>query len=315
MSCAKTEIWLLQSESLRADACPDPSVLRHLNRCRACQRLASLLGKLEKRWREVPLPADVDDARQRFLARLAREKAPAMPAATAPAAPRWKLAFPARPRLAVAASLFLALGLGIWLLVAPNRSAASENVVDRLLEWNLALSREPSAEKRRQMYETQVPILKHALEVASLSPDDRALATNLMDNGHWLATADDDPLEEANRFSTIADHLVERMQQATNQGNHPETDQLAQRYSVLTQRGINANLDDVVEAPVLTSKQQEKLERSVAQSEQRLQTLQAILPHVSPKAATQIKKAVEVTSKHPKPAPNHKPKPKSGPNK
>src|SRR5262249_39682937 len=148
---------------------------------------------------------------------------------------------------AVAASLFLAIGLGIWLLLAPGRSAASENVVDRLLEWNLALSREPSAEGRRRLYESQAPILKHAPEAASLSPDDRALATNLMENGHWLAHADDDPLEEAERFSGIADRLVERMQHAAEQGNHPETDQLAQRYSLLTQRGINANLSEVVE--------------------------------------------------------------------
>jgi hypothetical protein len=294
MSCGRTEIWLMQSESPRADACPDPVVASHLRRCPACQRLAKQLSKLERRWREAPAPTGCDEARLRFLAGLQRPAAmpPPLPA---PLPQRgWRIPFPARPRLAVAASLFLALGLGIWMMLMPGRTSAGEEVVERLLEWNLALSRESSPEQRRRLYEEQLPILKHELARARLSPADREFATQLLENGSWLASSGDDPAEEAERFGNLADHLMNRLQKAAAD-HQPDADRLARHYATLAQQGVGANVEVAVATPVLTPRQKEKLEHTLARNDQHRERLEAMLPHADKRMARDIKKAVEAT--------------------
>src|SRR6266700_1082465 len=108
MNCQETQDWLLHAERPGQPEGGPPEASEHLRACPACQRLVLRLQRLEEVHRGAPLPASADHARVAFLSRLAF-----------PRRSSWRRV----ARLAAAALVLLALGLGTWALLTPQRPA------------------------------------------------------------------------------------------------------------------------------------------------------------------------------------------------
>src|SRR5262249_15308552 len=132
MNCQSLRNWLLQVDSLQPKDWP-AEVANHLKSCARCVKYVNALSKLEKSWREQPLPADCARAKAAFLnvvTTLARKAEPR------PVVRRWH---PARWG-AAAAMVLVVLGILAWLALSPSEIRASE-VVDQLVDWNTDLAR------------------------------------------------------------------------------------------------------------------------------------------------------------------------------
>jgi hypothetical protein len=68
MKCEAAQDWLLQCESLQPTSW-SREVVRHLRACVSCYQFANGVKRLEKAWRNLPVPAECETARQEFLAR------------------------------------------------------------------------------------------------------------------------------------------------------------------------------------------------------------------------------------------------------
>src|SRR5260221_2590803 len=73
MNCSNTTNWLLQAELPGELAQAPAEVAEHLRQCDACQRLVQQIGRLEREYKEQPLPARSQVAREEFLRRQAAE--------------------------------------------------------------------------------------------------------------------------------------------------------------------------------------------------------------------------------------------------
>jgi hypothetical protein len=251
MNCQRAQDWLLQADRPgRLEEAP-AEVGTHVRTCADCRRLVGKLERLEQHWREEPLPAEAEKARDAFLQRL-----PA--AATAPSVThpprRWSL-----PRWLVAAGVFLAVGLGTWLLFPAQKAQAEDDVVERLLDWNLDLSGTPSQAKRSRLYAERAPALQADLHKPDLPHGDRDMAEKLIETAGWLAQHND-PVEEAERFNAIADQLLERLHAAAPHGDERLLARLARRYQRLAEQGIDRNLERAAAAPADPERNQ-RLER------------------------------------------------------
>ena len=113
-------------------------------------------------------------------------------------------------------------------------------------------------------------------EITTASPSDRALAGLLLDNGAWLAK-NDDPVATAERFSAVADQLVEHMQSATELRDI----RLANRYdrlqALVARRGIADNLKKAVDSGTLDFDNHRRLERVVLRDQDRMKKLVDLL--------------------------------------
>src|ERR1035438_10016599 len=78
MKCEAAQDWLLQCESLQPKSWPR-GVVKHLRVCTACYQFAKGVKRLEKAWRNLPIPEGCDDAKANFLARLSSADHPALP--------------------------------------------------------------------------------------------------------------------------------------------------------------------------------------------------------------------------------------------
>jgi hypothetical protein len=190
-----------------------------------------------------------------------------------------------RARL-VAAAVFLMASLGVLLLFRSPEARAAPDVVERLIDWNLDLSRTRSRDERSRLYSGQVADLKATLAKAELPPEDRALAQTLLENSSWLAEHDD-PVAEADRFNDIADQLVTRMDAATAANDEGRVVKLADSYRRLTEQGVDANLERALASGALSGERKQKLERAQRRGAHRAQRVAEILernPEASRKA-------------------------------
>ncbi len=289
MDCHEAQEWLLQSEDPRPERCGSPQLADHLQTCHACSALTRELLQLEQGWREIPLPAAVEPARLAFLDQLAHTQ-------TAPSVRR-----PARParawtrRWALAASLLVAAGLGIWLLLSTPRASASSEVVDSLIEWNLDLA-QASATERERIYANQAPALRRQVQKTALPREERELAEKLLENGSWLAE-NDDPMGEADRFNDVADQLLERMNKATLKGNSRELRRLARRYQRVAEVGLDATLEKAQASGALDFERKRKLERVILRDTRRKQALEALLERTPEASRKEIKKELKLNRK------------------
>ena len=135
----------------------------------------------------------------------------------------------------------LAVGVGVGLLM-PLRKAASADVIERLVDWNLNMACTPSAADRDRLYADQAADLKAEVLKARLPSGDRGFAESLLETAPWLAR-NQDPLAEADRFNDVADQLVTRMNLATRGGDHDRVERYARLYRRVRELGIESKLD------------------------------------------------------------------------
>ena len=135
--------------------------------------------------------------------------------------------------------------LGAWLFrplpnldVQPEPATAS--LVERLVEWNVAMASAP--EEQRARLAGEEANLKSLVDQAPLSQEERKLAFTLLANGAELAQTED-PLKAANLFDQVAEQLQQHMDTAINQGNANDAEKLAKSFDTVSDQGVKANLD------------------------------------------------------------------------
>src|SRR5262249_21631097 len=177
---------------------------------------------------------------------------------------------------------------------------ASPDLVGQLIEWNLDLSQAESADERSQIFADQAAKLKAALQKTNLPPEDRELAETLWENGAWLAE-NEDPLAEADRFTAVADRLVEMMHTANKKGNNRALKRFAPHYGQVAENGIDANLEKIRASGVLDGERNRNLERIVRRNEKRRQALAELLERTPDASRKEIDQALGLGPKQKNP--------------
>ena len=192
----------------------------------------------------------------------------------------------------------LAVGVGVGLLM-PLRKAASADVIERLVDWNLNMACTPSAADRDRLYADQAADLKAEVLKARLPSGDRGFAESLLETAPWLAR-NQDPLAEADRFNDVADQLVTRMNLATRGGDHDRVERYARLYRRVRELGIESKLDLLEATGALNFDGQRRLERLILRDAKRMHALVALLERTPDSSRREIKLAVKAVRPHPK---------------
>jgi hypothetical protein len=173
-------------------------------------------------------------------------------------------------------------------------------VIDRLIDWNLDLA-DAGPTDRARLGERAA-----AFNLDPVPAADRDLAESLLQNGAWLA-ANDDPLAVAERFDSVADQLLTRIQEASAAGERKRSDRLSRQYRRVLERGIDPNVRRVLSSPALNFEHQGRVERVLLSDQRRLDRLAALLEQVPDASRREIRKALELSKKQPKPAKRDRP--------
>jgi hypothetical protein len=289
MICAQAKDWLLQAALPEELASAPPEVAEHLRQCGACQRLIQQLHRIERAWDEQPMPSSARLVREQFLARQAAEPARAAARSRGLVVARW----------AVVASVFLCVGLTVFMMSTPRRVHAESDVVEQLIDWNLQLSELPTPAEREKLYTERVAALKVDLAKSRISDEDRQFAETLLSNGQWL-TSSTEPLEEADRFNQLADQIVDRVEVAAARSDTAAARKNARQYSLITAKGINAKLERAEAAKAARAAKadaafQRKMERLMAREENRLKKLEVMHKKAPDPARKEIRKMLDQT--------------------
>jgi hypothetical protein len=288
MNCSQAKELLYRADDPRPESCGSAELAEHLAGCGACMSVAAEIAQLEDAWRAQPLPAEADRARVAFLARL--------PCVARPAAPmprRWNV-----PRWVAAAVFLLGVGVAGWFLFSASEVQAAPALIERLVDWNVELLEAAPADRQR-LYDAQHPALIDAVRKASLAEGDRDLAGMLLDNGTWLAQ-NDDPVAAAERFSAVADKLVDHIQTASDGKDVKLASRYAKLQAQVLQRGISDNLKKAEESGTLNFDNKKRLEKLVLRKEDRRTKLLDLLEKNPDISRKELRKALDIPPKHPK---------------
>lgn len=275
MNCNTAQALILNADHPATLPDDNADLRAHLDQCPPCRQLLDRVIRIENTAAALTIPP-AQDAREQTRARL-RETT-------------------LRPRFlrpawigAVAALLVVGIGLGAYFAFAPS----APTLVDQLIDLDLELAAAQHPQERQQLYNQRAPRLESAVKNSRLSEEDRQLATALLRNGKWL-TANADPLEQAERFSDIADVLVDRMDRAARARDARALQKLGRHYGQVMQVGIGPSLD---KATAYIAPPQARLERLATRNAGHQKKLQAVLD-VSPRASQKdIHKALEASKK------------------
>jgi len=291
MECRQVQDWLLDAEDPRPEACGCAPVAGHLQSCEACRALAGRLAALERLWRSLPAPPEAERTKAVFLERL---REPVVARARPPRSV-------SRRRLlqwcAASAAGLLAVGGGGWLLLMQREAQAADDLVDRLVDWNLRLTCAESEDERSRIYAEQAEQLRLALDQARLSPDQAEIAEELLRNGAWLVVTHD-PVVEADRFDTLADRLLQLARAAESAGNHKRMNRLIRQYSRLLESGIDLNVERAETQKTLDFDHQRKLERLALSDADHMRQLASLLETTPDASRKEIQRALGIHGKH-----------------
>ena len=270
MTCDEVRPILLAADSAHP-ANQSAEVRAHLDVCRECCKFTERLFRLERDWKNLPMPAGADAAKQAFLRRLAGDVArPAKPS-------RWPwLPRLSRPAIAgiVAASLLLTVSLAAWRLSPGVREASRETakakLLDDIVDWNLSLAEANETERAKLLKEA--PKFQAKLQLMSFNPDDRQFAETLLDKAAVLAQ-NSDPLVAAEHFDAVADQVQQRLEKAAKSDKVGEADQWAARLGNIDERGVEGQLDQVEKEHKKGSKSWERITNHNAHRKQALQKM------------------------------------------
>jgi hypothetical protein len=274
-----------------------PAEIRaHVGQCQACRAFLGRLARLEQSWRDLPLPNSALRGRDEFLARL-EDRTPPQVLLTRPGNcvcpatdhPRPRKNRWSRPRATLATAAVLLLGLGL-LLFRPAESRAADDLLDRLLDENLALAEMHPLQDRTRAYEERIKPLTVRVPSANLGPEDRLLASSLAENAAWLAQHDD-PVEQAERFQVVAGYALTRVRGAAQQKTADAIARAAQRYQRLEEK-VQRSLERARAKP-LTPAKQWKMERISSRDAERIQVLIELVQHAPDPSRKEIRKLLK----------------------
>lgn len=291
MDCRDAQKLLLETSEPHPDRCGSnrsEALAAHLRMCPACQASAAALEHLEENWRQLRLPARADRARIEFLRQhdSAAARLPAQTARRRFLPPRW----------AAAAVVLLAVSLGGWMLLRPDEVQASVDVVDRLVSWNLDLAQADSPEERQRLFADREPILAQEIQREGLPAEELRIAQALLDNGSFLADHLD-PAAEVDRFSLLADKLLEQLTRAKANGNTKAMNRFARHYRRVAEQGIDVKLERLRTVKALDFDRRHKLERIIVRDAARRQALLALLDRAPAPTRKEIRRVLEVGGK------------------
>jgi len=287
MDCPQVQDWLLRTEAVDPERCASPEHAEHLRSCSVCRGLITELAALEQNWRDIPLPASAATAKSAFLSNLASQERRRGRAHT----PSRRVWF----RSAVAASLLLAASIGGLLVLDKSRANAAPSVVEELIDWNLELA-ESSPNRRTTIYGDRVEQLRTELANAELPGEDRAFGEQLLTNASWLSQ-NDDPMSVADRFTAVADSLLDKIDAARSSGNVKELRRLTRLYARVSERGIESKLEIVLASKGLDFEHMRRLEKMILKDDQRRQKLQTLLERSPEASRKEIKRALGLPRK------------------
>lgn len=185
---------------------------------------------------------------------------------------RWRVA-----RAAAILALSFCLGGVLFLALEPRNPEAptsSEEVVDRLVVWDLEIAQAPTPDDRRVIFESRAPSMQGLIIKARLCSEDQELANSLVDTGVWL-TEHDDPMAQAERFGEIADKILARLDSSTEPDDASRATRYADSYYRLTEIGVAANLERAL--AVSDPKHKPKLDHLLASDVHRGKKLEELL--------------------------------------
>jgi hypothetical protein len=314
MRCREVRERLLAIEDPRSIG--PREVVRHLDACPDCRRLAERLAWLEAAWREAPAPESADRAKNAFLARLSEWDVPKewdRPMEPNGLPPPSLRAVGDRPisrrhllaRIAGATAATVATGAGLWTFLAGPRAEASAELVDRLLDWNLLLSRANSPEERGSLYAQQASQLRATFESTRMPDEQATLARTLLDDGDWLS-AHPDPVGAADRFDGMADRLLELARKASEKHNHRQMNRLLEQYGRVIESGVNPSVAQAEALGSLDFEHQKKLERLMLCDAEHVRQLAALLERAPDASRKQIRRVLNLHKNQGKKRPNRK---------
>jgi uncharacterized repeat protein (TIGR01451 family) len=292
MDCPQAREWLLQADDTRPERCASAEVAEHLQNCVACRSFAAELTQLEQDWRNLPLPAAAETARQEFVAGLPQASSTA---GLNPAARQSSRAV----RWAVAALVLIGVGVAVWSLYPTPQAVAAPVLIEKLIDWNLELAQAESAAERERIYARQEATFTKAIRKSNLSKEDRKLAGLLMESGISLAQASD-PMGQAEVLSEVDDQLVERLQTAAQGRNQEAVDRFAKLHGKVSKRGVEARMAKLHESSALDFEHERRLEKIVLRDSKRMQTLIDLLERNPDISRKEIRQELNLPSKSPK---------------
>jgi hypothetical protein len=277
MTCNDVRPILLEADSAHP-ANQSAEVRAHLDVCRDCCKFTEQLFRLERDWKNLPMPVGANAAKEAFLRRLAGDLARPTKRTRKPWLPRLP-----RPAIAgiVAASLLLAVSLVAWQMM-PGREIARETareaaretakakLLDDIVDWQLALVEANEAGRAKLLKEA--PKFQARLQLMSFNADDRQFAETMLDKGALLAQ-NPDPLVAAEHFDAVAEQIQQRLEKAAKSDKVGEADQWAARLGNIDERGVEGQLDQLDNGQKKKSKSWEKIASRNAHRHQALQKM------------------------------------------
>lgn len=295
MNCQQVREWLLEAENPLAGQPAD--VAAHSANCAACREAAAELARLDSLWRSLPLPAEAERSKQAFLAGLA----------CAPAARQAPPRRFSRRRIlqwcATSAAGLLVAGGGGWLVFSAQQAQAYDDLLDHLVDWNLRISQAHSQAERIRLYDQQANHLRAMIRKSKFSAEAVAVLNDYFDNGDWLVSHSD-PVGEADRFSGLADRLLQLAAATDGARNSKRLNRLLRQYNRVLESGVEVKIAAAEASGAMDFEHQKKLEQLILADPQRIKNLAAILersPHASRKEIEQAIRTYDKRKKKAKP--------------
>jgi hypothetical protein len=312
MNCSQVQDQLFAAEALEPEAL-DAELAAHIAHCETCAAMLAKLRRLEQTAGELPPIDGSFVAQQGFLSRLQDAPHAIIPASHSHhRSTHWlRSAVVSAPRMALAASVLLAVALVLWLL-GPNavpKASASEAIVDQLVDLDVRLASAESLEERGQIFSLSAGPLQAAIARGGLTHKDRELAQKLFDTGSSLSRSAD-PLNGAQGFADVADLLLKRMKAASAAKDIHTLRRLSQNYALVSSSGLSDELARAMQTrPSHVSKKDRdtKLEEMLRQDAELRRRFEQFLEESPDASRKEIYKALKIGKKprsttQPKPA-------------
>jgi hypothetical protein len=285
MDCQEAQDLLYASDAIES---PAEALRSHMGTCDACRQLQLKLSRLEQAVRQLPVPHGADAAREAFENRLADRAQQTSPR---------RLPWPLRigyGRLAAAAVLLIGTSLALWLYYRGGTSPAESDSLSELMALNMDVARQATPEDRAREYSSIAAKYQHYTQQAP--QDQRELAQAIASEGQWL-TMNDDPLAEADHFTSLANDLLDRMDRAAEGNRAQLLGGLSRSYCKLVERGIGPRVKRLMADQKLDAQRLKRLNRIMDDNGKHQPRLERILKKAPRQLRVEIRRALEVHKK------------------